>query len=137
MGSSLSHGEWIAATIVCGFFYLIFDAVRHFAQQVSPVTLRRWSGDPEVEKASRWFSYDPRNLQLMSGALLQMALVVAFGCSVMVLQPGNVGRAVATAAGTWLVIIVIWKFALALVPNDISELALKHVIPFSHFFYYL
>jgi putative hemolysin len=137
MGSSISHAEWIAATVVCGVFYLLFDAIRHFAQQVSPVTLRRWSGDPEVERASRWFSYDPRNLQLMSGALLQTALVLAFGCSVMVLQPGPVGRAVATAATTWLVIVVLWKFALALVPNDISELALKHMIPFSHFFYYM
>ncbi|HEY8182279.1 MAG TPA: transporter associated domain-containing protein [Thermoanaerobaculia bacterium] len=137
MGSSLSHAEWIAATVVCGVFYLLFDAIRHFAQQVSPVTLRRWSGDPDVERASRWFSYDPRNLQLMSGALLQIALVLAFGCSVMVLQPGDVGRAVATAAATWLVVAVLWKFALALVPDDISELALKHMIPFSHFFYYL
>src|SRR5258705_3931524 len=73
----------------------------------------------------------------MSGALLQIALVVAFGCSVMVLQPGPIGRAVATAAGAWLVVVVLWKFALALVPDDISELALKHMIPFSHFFYYL
>ena len=32
---------------------------------------------------------------------------------------------------------MLWKFALALVPDDISELALKHMIPFSHFFYYL
>ena len=137
MGSSISHTEWLAATVVFGVFYLLFDAIRHFAQQVSPVTLRRWSGDPEVERASRWFSYDPRNLQLMSGALLQMALVVAFGCSVMVLQPGSVGRAILTAAAAWLVVVVLWKFALALVPDDISELALKHMIPFSHFFYYL
>jgi CBS domain containing-hemolysin-like protein len=137
MGSSLSHAEWIAATVVCGIFYLLFDAVRHFAQQVSPVTLRRWTGDPEVERASRWFSYDPRNLQLMSGALLQIALVLAVGSSVMVLQPGPIGRAVATAAAAWLVIVVLWKFALALVPDDISQLALKHMIPFSHFFYYL
>ena len=98
MGSSISHAEWIAATVVAGVFYLLFDAIRHFAQHVSPVTLRRWSGDPEVERASRWFSYDPRNLQLMSGALLQMALVVAFGCSVMVLQPGHVGRAIGDSA---------------------------------------
>src|SRR5260370_11670074 len=71
----------------------------------------------------------------MRGALLQIGLVLGFGCSVMVLQPGHVGRAVATAAGVWLVIVVLWKFALALVPDDISELALKHMIPFSHFFY--
>src|SRR5258708_12717895 len=118
MGSSISHAEWIAATVVGGIFYLLFDAIRHFAQQVSPVTLRRWTGDPEVERASRWFSYDPRNLQLMSGALLQIALVLAFGCSVMVLQPGPVGRAVATPAGLCPLIFVLCNFPLAMRPHD-------------------
>ena len=137
MGSSLSHGEWIAATVVSGVFYLLFDAIRHFAQQVSAVTLRRWSGDPEVERGSRWFSYDPRNLQLMSGALLQAALVLAFACTAMALQPRPIGKAVAIAGGVWLAIVILWKFGLALVPDDIGEIALKHMIPFSHFFYYL
>ena len=137
MGSSLSHGEWIAAAIICGVFYLIFDAARTFALQVSPVTLRRWSGDPELERGSRWFSYDPHNLQLMSGALLQIALVFAIACTVMAFQPAPIGMATATAAVGWLVIVILWKFALALVPDDIGEIALKHMIPFSHFFYYL
>ena len=137
MGSSLSHGEWIAATVVSGIFYLLFDAVRHFAQQVSAVTLRRWSGDPELERGSRWFSYDPRNLQLMSGALLQAALVVAFACTLMSLLPRPIGRAIAMATGVWLAIVILWKFGLALVPDDIGEIALKHMIPFSHFFYYI
>src|SRR6202022_3625869 len=117
MGSSLSHGEWIAATFACGFFYLLFDAVRHFAQHVSAVKLRQWSGEPEVERGSRWFSYDPRNLQLMSGALLQISLVLAVATTGMTLQPGPVRRAVATAAAAWIVIVVLWKFALALVPD--------------------
>jgi len=137
MGSSLSHGEWIAATVVSGIFYLLFDAVRHFAQQVSAVTLRRWSGDPELERGSRWFSYDPRNLQLMSGALLQAALVVAFACTLMSLLPRPIGRAIAMTTGVWLAIVILWKFGLALVPDDIGEIALKHMIPFSHFFYYI
>ncbi len=137
MGSSLSHGEWIAATVVSGVFYLLFDAIRHFAQQVSPVQLRRWRGDPGLERGSRWFSYDPRNLQLMSGALLQISLILAIGSTVMFLQPRPVGIAVATAALAWLAISVVWKFALALIPDDVSEIILKHMIPFSHFFYYL
>jgi len=134
---SLSHGEWIAATLISGTFYLLFDAVRHFAQQVSPVTLRRWSGDPGEERGSRWFSYDPRNLQLISGILLQIALIVSFGSTVMFLQPAPIGIATATAAGFWLLITIIWKFILALIPDAIGELVLKHTIPFSHFFYYL
>jgi CBS domain containing-hemolysin-like protein len=137
MGSSLSHGEWIAAAIICGTFYLLFDAARYFTQQVSPVTLRRWSGDPEIERASRWFSYDPRNLQLMSGALLQVALVLAIGSTIMILQPAPIGVATATAVALWVVIAVIWKFVLALIPEDIGEMILKRMIPFSHFFYYL
>ena len=51
MGSSLSHAHWTAIAIVCGLLYLIFDAARSFVQQVGPVTLRRWSGDPEMEAA--------------------------------------------------------------------------------------
>jgi putative hemolysin len=137
MGSSLSHGEWIAAAIVCGTFYLLFDAARYFAQQVSPVTFRRWSGDPEGESGSRWFSYDPRNLQLMSGTLLQIALILAIASTVMSLQPAPFGIATATATVLWLIIAILWKFALALVPDDIGEIVIKHLIPFSHFFYYL
>jgi CBS domain containing-hemolysin-like protein len=137
MGSSFSHGQWIAAAIVCGLLYVIFDAARYFAQQVSPVTLRRWSGDPEIERGGRWFYYDPRNLQLMSGVLLQMSLILAFGSTVMMLQPRPVGVAILTAAGLWLLIVIVWKFALALIPGDIGEIILKQMIPFSYFFYYL
>src|ERR1700737_3188234 len=107
MGSSLSHGEWIAATFACGFFYLLFDAVRHFAQHVSAVKLRQWSGEPEVERGSRWFSYDPRNLQLMSGALLQISLVLAVAATVMTLQPTPIGMATGSAALFWMVIVVL------------------------------
>jgi CBS domain containing-hemolysin-like protein len=137
MGSSLSHGEWIAAAIVCGLFYLIFDAARLFTQRVSPVTLRRWSAEPDLERGSRWFSYDPRNLQLMSGALLQFSLIAAVATTFMALQPASFGGAAATAAALWLAIAILWKFTLALIPEDIGEIILKHMIPFSHFFYYL
>ncbi len=136
MGSSLSHGEWIAAAIVCGVFYLVCDAARFFGDQVSAVTLRRWSGDPDVEGGSRWFTYDSRNLQLMSGTLLQVSLILAVGATVMAIEP-PVGMAVVTAAVVWLLVAIIWKFALALVPEDIGEIVLKQMIPLSHFFYYL
>jgi CBS domain containing-hemolysin-like protein len=137
MGSSFSHAEWVVATIVCGLLYLIFDAIRYFAQQISPVTLRRWSGDTDVERGSRWFSYDARNLTLLSGALLQISLVLAIVSTVMMLQPRPVGSAALLSAAVWLVIAILWKFGLALVPQDVAELILKHTIPFSHFFYYL
>jgi putative hemolysin len=136
MGSSLSHGEWVAAAIVCGLFFLICDAARFFVQQVSPVTLRRWSTEPDDESGSRWFAYDSRNLHLMSGALLQISMVLAIASTIMALQP-PIGEAIATAAIFWLVISIVWKFALALIPSDIDEIVLKQMIPVSHFFYYL
>ena len=136
MGSSLSHGEWVAAAIVCGLFFLICDAARFFVQQVSPVTLRRWSTEPDDESGSRWFAYDSRNLHLMSGALLQISMVLAIASTIMALQP-PIGEAVATAAIFWFAIAIVWKFALALIPNDIIEIVLKQIIPVSHFFYYL
>lgn len=137
MGSSLSSGQWFAVTIVCGALFLIFDAARAFAQHVSPVTLRRWSSDPDVDRASRWFHYEPRNLQLVSGALLQIALVLAFASTVIALDHKPLSEGCLIAAGIWLLIVIIWKFALGLVPEDIGEMILRKLIPFSHFFYYL
>ena len=80
---------------------------------------------------------DARNLQLVSGALLQGSLILAIGATVMAIQPAPIGTATATAALVWLIIAFLWKFALALVPEDIGEILLKHMIPFTHFFYYL
>src|SRR2546423_4932984 len=105
MGSSLSQGEWVAAAIACGLFFIICDAARFFVQQVSPVTLRRWSSEPDAEDATRWFVYDSRNLHLMSGALLQISLVLAVASNIMALQP-TVGEAVAAASLLWRVIAI-------------------------------
>ena len=137
MGSSLSSGQWVAVTIVCGAFYLICDAARAFAEHVSAVTLRRWTGDPDVERSSRWFHYEPRNLQLVSGALLQIALVLALGSTVMAVGRRSVGESCVLTIIIWLPIVVVWKFAMALVPEDVGEWILRKLIPFSHFFYYL
>ena len=137
MGSSFSHGEWVAAAIVSGLFYIICDAARFFAQQVSDVTLRRWSSETEAEGGSRWFAYDSRNLQLMSGALLQISLILAIVTTTMAFVPLPIDEAVGSAAVLWLLIVIVWKFALALVPEDIGEIILQQMIPVSHFFYYL
>ncbi|HKB78111.1 MAG TPA: hemolysin family protein [Thermoanaerobaculia bacterium] len=136
MGSSLSHGEWIAAAIICGIFYLVFDTARHYAQQVSPVTLRRWSGESEGESDGRWFFYDARNLQLMSGALLQVALVLAVGSTLMIFRAGPPWAAVLKASLIWAGIALLSKFVLTFIPADVGEMVLKRMIPVSHFFYY-
>ncbi|HJT17574.1 MAG TPA: hemolysin family protein, partial [Thermoanaerobaculia bacterium] len=131
MGSSLSQGEWVAAAIVCGLFFLVCDTARFFGQQISEVTLRSWSAESENAEQSRWLTFDERNLQLMTGALLQISLIAAFACTAMAFQ------AIGDAVVLWLLIAIVWKFALALVPEDVGEMLLKHMIPVSHFFYYL
>jgi len=137
MGSSLSHAHWTAIAIVCGLLYLIFDAARSFVQQVGPVTLRRWSGDPEMEAARRWFQYDPRNLQLLSGAMLQITLVVAMASTVMAFDDRPMGEACLYAVAIWIAVAAVWKFVLAFIPEDLGEKFLRALLPFSHFFYLL
>jgi CBS domain containing-hemolysin-like protein len=137
MGSSLSHTHWTAIAIVCGLLYLIFDAARSFVQQVGPVTLRRWSGDPEMEAARRWFQYDPRNLQLLSGAMLQISLVVAMAATVMAFDDHPTWQACLYAVVFWIVVAACWKFVLAFIPEDLGETFLRGLLPFSHFFYLL
>jgi len=137
MGSSLSHVTWIVLSAVSGILFLIFDAIRYFAQQISPVTLRRWSGDQTEERSSSWLHFDPRNLQLVSGSLLQIALIGAFVATIRVLDGESAAFACAVSAVVWLVVVILWKFVLAFVPEDMGEMILKALIPFSHFFYYL
>jgi len=137
MGSSLSHAHWTAIAIVCGSLYLVFDSARHFVQEISPVTLRRWSGDTEMQEARRWFHYDPLNLHLVSGAMLQIMLIVAYAATVMAFDEKPIGIACLIAAAIWIAIVTVWKFILALIPEDLGEKLLRGLLPFSHFFYYL
>lgn len=138
MGSSIphAHAHWVVIAIVCGVLYLVFDALRSFVLQLSPVTLRRLSTDSE-ERRSRWAAFDFDNFQLASGALLQVALIIAAASTVMIYDEQPLGTAVLFSAITWTVIVMVWKFILALIPDEIAELTLRALIPFSHFFYYL
>jgi CBS domain containing-hemolysin-like protein len=131
MGSTLSPAAWLTIAVVCGLLFLLFDASRYFTQKISPVTLRRWSGDSDQEERSRWFHYDPLNLRLLNGAMLQVALVVALLATVEAM--GSMGQ----AATLWLVIILGWKFALGFIPDDLGEAILHKLVPVSYFFYYL
>ena len=137
MASSLSHVTWIVLSALSGLLFLTFDAIRYFAQHVSPVTLRRWSGDQAGESGNRWFHFDPQNLQLVSGSLLQITLIGAFVGTIRVLDGESAAFACGVSALAWLVIVILWKFVLAFVPEDMGEMILKALIPFSHFFYVL
>lgn len=138
MGSSSQpHWYWIALAALCGILYLIFDAARYFAQQLGMVRLRRLTGDPQVEKHGSWTRYDAENFHLVSGALLQVALVIAVGATTMMIEGLPFGRAVFSSVGIWSAIVLLWKFILALVPDYVAEFALRFLIPVSHFFYFL
>src|SRR5438105_1757784 len=140
MGSSSSNLQfyWVLNSTLCGILFLIFDATRHFVHQLSPVSLRRLSADADGnDRRGGWLLYDPDNFQLVSGALLQIALIGAVASTVMALSNRPLLRATATAGLIWIAFVLVWKFILALIPDEAAEIALRGVIPISYFFFYL
>src|SRR3954452_25465175 len=113
MGSSVSQITWIVLAAIGGILFLLFDAIRYFAQEISPVTLRRWSGDQAEERSSRWLHFDSRNLTLVSGSLLQIALIGAFIATIRALDGDSISVACGIAAAIWFAIVIVWKFVLA------------------------
>jgi len=138
MGSTVPHlhVHWVLIAAVSGVFYLIFDALRSFALQLSPVRLRRLSTHSE-EKGSSWTYFDLEDFQLVSGALLQVAIVAGVAATTMIFDESGIGSAVLKSAGIWAATVMIWKFVLALVPEDTGEIILRALIPFSRVSYYL
>src|SRR5436305_14331250 len=101
MGSSGSETIWLVLAALSGLLYLIFDALRSFALQVSPVALRRLSG--EAEERGGWQLYDARNNQLVTGALLQISLVLAFAATVLTFDgEHSIVAASLIAAALWI-----------------------------------
>src|SRR4051794_32242449 len=95
MGSSSSHLISIVFAAICGLLFLIFDAARYFAQQLGPVRLRGLAGDDDDDRGvSRWLRFDVDNFQLVSGSLLQLALILGVAFTIMAFD-GN--RPIATA----------------------------------------
>src|SRR3954466_15909633 len=137
MGSSGFAGGWVVLASLSALLCLLFAAARNFAQQLGPVRLRRISGDPGFEGNARWMQYDAEDFHLVSGALLQLALVVAVGSTIMTGLGGSLGGNVGAAILIWAAIVIVWKFLLALIPDDLSERLLRGLIPFSRFFYYV
>ncbi len=137
MGSTVPHlhTHWVIIAVVAGVLYLIFDALRSFALQLSPVRLRRLSSDAEEGTASlKHFAVE--DFQLVSGALLQVALVIGSGATTMIYDEKSIGGAVLTSVVIWGLAVLVWKFVLALVPEDTGEVILRALIPFSRLVYY-
>src|SRR5512141_2550251 len=113
MGSSGPHVTSLVIAAVCGILYLIFDAARHFAQQLGPVRLRRLAGDVEEVAEGRWTRFDEQNFQLVSGSLLQITLIFAVASTFVTLDGvRDFGPASLITMGIWLPVVMLWKFAL-------------------------
>lgn len=137
MGSSVPHLHihWVLIAVTSGVLYLLFDALRSFALQLSPVTMRRLSTDAE-EGTSTFNKFDVEDFQLVSGALLQVALVIGAGATTMIYDELTVGGAVFRSVLIWSLAVMVWKFLLALVPEDTGEVFLRALIPFARVAYY-
>jgi len=140
MGSTASGPElvWVGIAALCGLLFLVFDAARHFVQQLGPVRLRGITGPGDADSARpRWTQYDAANFHLGSGALLQLALVVALGATVMAFPGAPNPRAIVLSTVIWAAVVLVWKFILALIHDDAAEILLRGIMPVSHFFFYL
>jgi len=126
----------ILIAALCGVFYLIFDALRAFALQLSPVRLRRLSTTSE-EGGSLWTYFDIDDSQLVSGAMLQIALVIGVASTTMIFADCGIGCALLRSVLIWLAVVMVWKFVLALIPEDTGEMVLRALLPFSRASYYL
>lgn len=137
MGSTVPHlhVHWVLTAIICGVLYLLFDALRSFALQLSPVTMRRLSTDAE-EGTSTFSKFYVEDFQLVSGALLQVALVIGAGATTMIFDELTIGSAVFRSCLIWAAAVLVWKFLLALVPEATGEVVLRALIPFARTAYY-
>ncbi len=131
------HLHWTILAALCATFYLIFDGARHLAQQLGPVRLRRLSANGDPSRRSRWMSFDPANFYLVSGTLLQVALILAAIFTALALHTRSTGEALAFSALFWCAAVVAWKFALLLIPEQAIEIMFRFLIPLTNFFYYL
>ena len=138
MGSTVPHTHlhWILIALLCGVLYLMFDALRSFALQLSPVRLRRLSTDTD-ENTGRWSYFDITDFQLISGLLLQVALVIGAGATIMTFDERPIGSAVFTSVVLWSLVVIVWKFVLAIVPEDTGEVILRALLPFTRTMYYI
>ena len=138
MGSSVSTSQWLLLAFVSGVLYLIFDAARHFVYQLGPVRLRSWTDlDEESRQSTRWVRFDSVEFSLISGAVLQMGLVAAVGSTGAGLWPRWGAFAAGWAILFWGLVVVLWKFVLAFIPDALAEKTLRAILPISHATYFL
>src|SRR5205085_2933972 len=73
-----------------------------------------------------------------SGSLLQLSLVLGVAFTIVIFDGRRpIATSTLLACAIWLPMILIWKFLLAIVPENATEFSLKAIIPVSHFFFIL
>lgn len=137
MGSSAPqvHFYWILIAVASGVVYLAFDALRSLAMQIGPVRLRRLSGPDESKEGSTRF--DVEDFQLVSGAILQIALIAGAASTAMLLVRSSFTTAVLLSAGGWMLGVLLWKLLIALVPEETGEIVVQALFPIARASYFL
>lgn len=137
MGSSiLISTPWVSLALFCAILCLAFDGARYFVQRLGAVKLRRWAAEPTM-RGGEWFEYDPDKFALVSGALLQTAMITGLGATIAAIEGTTTLVAALLSVGIWIVLLAAWKFVLALLPEAIAEPSLRSLLAISHVFYYL
>ncbi len=137
MGSSLSISTpWALLAAFCALLCLAFDGARYFVHRLGAVKLRRWAAEPSM-RGGEWFEYDPDKFVLVSGALLQTAMLTGLGATIAAIDGPSTPIIALIAVAVWILLFAAWKFVLALVPEAIAEPSLRSLIAISHVFYYL
>lgn len=134
MGSSLPSQSLFLA-VGCAVLFFLFDAARSLAMQLGPMWLRVWSGERHEDGAG--FHYTAHNFSLVTGTLLQFALVGGVGFTALAMAEYGIVTASLGSALLWTVIVAVWKLLLALVPEWMGEYVLRAIIPISQVFYYI
>ncbi|MFA6955846.1 MAG: hemolysin family protein [Thermoanaerobaculia bacterium] len=137
MGSSIFISTpWALLALFCAILCLAFDGARYFVQRLGAVKLRRWAAEPTM-RGGDWFEYDPDKFALVSGALLQTAMMTGLGATIAAIEGPTTPVAALLAVVVWIALFTGWKFVLALLPEEIAEHSLRSLIAISHVFYYL
>jgi CBS domain containing-hemolysin-like protein len=137
MGSSIAISTpWAFLAFFCAILCLAFDGARYFVQRLGAVKLRRWAAEPTM-RGGEWFEYDPDKFALVSGALLQTAMMTGLGATIAAIEGPSTPIAALLAVVIWIALFAGWKFVLATIPEAAAEPSLRSLIAISHVFYYL
>jgi magnesium and cobalt transporter len=135
MGSSLSFSFSLVWAVAFCLLFLLFDAVRSLVVRIGPVRLRSLSGADRAE-AAPWYGFDAHKSGTIAGVLVQVALILGVGATILALWPMG-ASAFGVAAVIWAVIIVVWKMIFEALPEEFAEQIFRTTIPATAAFYYL